>query len=65
MVYGNVDAADAWKLLPVNLHRRFTEVADKVRGVMQQLGQGPEVFGLIHADAHLSVVQKGHLRFRQ
>ena len=56
MVYGNVDAADAWKLLPVNLHRRFTEVADKVRGVMQQLDQGPEVFGLIHADAHLDNV---------
>ena len=53
MVYGNIDAADAWKLLPVNLHRRFAEVADKVGGVMQQLGQGPEVFGLIHADAHL------------
>ena len=56
MVYGNVDAADAWKLLPANLHRLFAAVADKVGGVMQQLGQGPDVFGLIHADAHLDNV---------
>ena len=53
MVYGNVDAADAWKLLPANLHRDFERVAQQVGSVMHQLGQGPDVFGLIHADAHL------------
>jgi Ser/Thr protein kinase RdoA (MazF antagonist) len=56
MVYGNVDAADAWKLLPANLHRAFERVAEDVGAVMQQLGQGPDVFGLVHADAHLDNV---------
>lgn len=56
MVYGNVAAADAWKLLPRNLQRDFAAVADEVGVVMQQLGQGPNVFGLIHADAHLDNV---------
>jgi Ser/Thr protein kinase RdoA (MazF antagonist) len=56
MVYGNVDAADAWKLLPANLHRGFATVADQLGDIMQQLGKGPDVFGLIHADAHLDNV---------
>lgn len=56
MVYGNVDAADAWTLLPANLQRDFERVAEDVSNVMRQLGQGPEVFGLIHADAHLDNV---------
>jgi Ser/Thr protein kinase RdoA (MazF antagonist) len=56
MVYGNVDAADAWKLLPANLQSGFERVADDVGAVMQQLGQGPDVFGLVHADAHLDNV---------
>ena len=56
MVYGNVDAADAWKLLPANLHRDFERVAEDVGAVMQRLGQDPGVFGLIHADAHLDNV---------
>jgi Ser/Thr protein kinase RdoA (MazF antagonist) len=61
MVYGSVDAADAWKLLPPNLHRDFERVAEDVGAVMQQLGQGPDVFGLIHADAHLdNVLFDGH-----
>jgi Ser/Thr protein kinase RdoA (MazF antagonist) len=61
MVYGNVDAADAWKLLPANLQRDFAAVADEVGDVMQRLGQGPNVFGLIHADAHLdNVLFDGH-----
>jgi Ser/Thr protein kinase RdoA (MazF antagonist) len=56
MVYGNVDAADAWKLLPANLRRDFATVAEKLGHVMQQLGEGENVFGLIHADAHLDNV---------
>ena len=56
MVYGNVEAADAWRLLPRNLRHDFEAVAEKVGDVMQQLGQGANVFGLIHADAHLDNV---------
>ena len=56
MVYGNVDAADAWTLLPANLQRDFERVAEELSNVMRQLGQGPDVFGLIHADAHLDNV---------
>jgi len=56
MVYGNVDAADAWTLLPANLQRDFERVAEEVSNVMGLLGQGPDVFGLIHADAHLDNV---------
>jgi Ser/Thr protein kinase RdoA (MazF antagonist) len=56
MVYGNVDAADAWRLLPGHLRDDFAKVAEKVGDVMQQLGRGANVFGLIHADAHLDNV---------
>ncbi len=56
LVYGSVDAADAWKLLPDGLRSDFERVADEVGAVMQQLGEGPDVFGLIHADAHLDNV---------
>ena len=56
LVYGTVDAADAWKLLPDRLRADFERVADDVGTVMQQLGEGPDVFGLIHADAHLDNV---------
>ena len=57
MVYGNVDAADAWRLLPGNVRQDFEAVAEKEGDVMQQLGQGANVFGLIHADAHLDNVR--------
>jgi Ser/Thr protein kinase RdoA (MazF antagonist) len=56
MVYGNVDAADAWQLVPTALRRQFARVADEVGAVMRTLGEGPSVFGLIHADAHLDNV---------
>ena len=56
MVYGNVDVSDAWALLPANLQRDFERVAEQVSNVMRQLGEGPDVFGLIHADAHLDNV---------
>ena len=56
MVYGSVDAVDARKLLPTHLHREFERVAQNVGSLMQQLGEGADVFGLIHADAHLDNV---------
>ncbi len=56
MVYGDVDAADAWTLLRPGLRQHAARVADEVGKVMQAWGEGPNVFGLIHADAHLDNV---------
>ena len=42
--------AEAWALLsPVN-REAFSFVAERVREVMEDWGQGPDVFGLIHGD---------------
>jgi Ser/Thr protein kinase RdoA (MazF antagonist) len=42
--------AEAWALLSP-LHRdAFSFVAERVRGIMDEWGQGPDVFGLIHGD---------------
>jgi Ser/Thr protein kinase RdoA (MazF antagonist) len=41
---------DVWSLLPVNRTDAFEAVARRVREVMEELGTGPRVFGLIHAD---------------
>ena len=56
MVFGNVAAADAWFWLPARLRGLFTRVAEQVGAVMEELGRGMDVFGLIHADAHLDNV---------
>jgi Ser/Thr protein kinase RdoA (MazF antagonist) len=56
MVYGNVDAADVWTLLPLELRDVCARVADDVGAVMLTLGDGANVFGLVHADAHLDNV---------
>ena len=53
MVYGGINAADAWDLLPDDLRRRFARVASGMRDVMTHLGEGADNFGLIHADLHL------------
>jgi len=53
MVYGGVNAADAWDLIPDDLRRRFDRVAARMRRVMAQLGDGADKVGLIHADLHL------------
>ena len=53
MVYGGVDAAAVWDLLPDDLRRKFARVASGMRGVMTNLGEGADSFGLIHADLHL------------
>jgi Ser/Thr protein kinase RdoA (MazF antagonist) len=41
---------DIWSLLPADRTDGFQEVARRVRIVMDELGTGPGVFGLIHAD---------------
>jgi Ser/Thr protein kinase RdoA (MazF antagonist) len=53
MVYGGIDAADVWDLLPSNLRRSFARVASDMRHIMAHLGEGADNFGLIHADLHL------------
>jgi Ser/Thr protein kinase RdoA (MazF antagonist) len=53
MVYGGINAAAVWDLLPDDLRRRFARVASGMRGVMTHLGEGADNFGLIHADLHL------------
>ena len=64
MVYGKVGAGEAWALLPPKLEGEFHRVADHVGGVMNELGDGPDAVGLIHADMHLSNVlfQAGEAR---
>jgi Ser/Thr protein kinase RdoA (MazF antagonist) len=53
MVYGGINAADAWDLIPADLRRRFDRVASGMQRVMTQLGDGADQVGLIHADLHL------------
>lgn len=42
--------AEAWALLSARHRAAFSFVAERVRGVMDEWGQGPDVFGLIHGD---------------
>ena len=53
MVYGGINAADVWDLIPGDLRRRFDQVASRMQRVMTQLGDGGDQVGLIHADLHL------------
>jgi Ser/Thr protein kinase RdoA (MazF antagonist) len=53
MVYGGINAADVWDLLPTKLRHMFDEVATIVGHRMDRLGTTSEAFGLIHADLHL------------
>ena len=43
---------EIWTSLPRPHARLFEAVAEKVREAMHELGDGPEAFGLIHADLH-------------
>lgn len=45
-----IPASEAWALLPRAYQGPFEIVARRVRQVMNELGQGPDVYGLIHAD---------------
>ncbi len=49
MVYGVTSAAECWRLLPVDLRRRFEDVGQRMSEVLPLLGPDR----LIHADLHL------------
>ena len=53
MVYGGINAAAVWDLLPAALRRRFDQVAARMERVMTRLGDDGSQAGLIHADLHL------------
>ena len=57
----NLAAAEVWALLPKPYAGRFRSVADQTRRVMDELSQGPDAFGLIHAD--LSLGEEGNVLF--
>lgn len=42
--------AEAWALLSPLNREAFSFVAERIREVMEEWGQGPDVFGLIHGD---------------
>jgi Ser/Thr protein kinase RdoA (MazF antagonist) len=46
-------ARDAWSLLPQAYIKPFNVVAGQVKQVMEELGKGREVYGLIHGDLGL------------
>lgn len=52
MVYGDRPGDEVWRLLPAQVRRRFDTVAERAAGVLAALGEGPDTFGLIHADLH-------------
>ena len=53
MEYGGINASQTWALIPDDLRRKFDQVASRVARLMTQLGDGPDMVGLIHADLHL------------
>lgn len=57
----NLAADRVWALLPEPRAGRFRAVADQARRVMDELGQGPDAFGLIHADLFLG--EEGNVLF--
>jgi Ser/Thr protein kinase RdoA (MazF antagonist) len=57
----NLPAAEVWALLPESNAGRFRAVADQARQVLDELGQGPDACGLLHAD--LSLGAEGNVLF--
>jgi len=51
-----LDSHDVWALLPPAYAEPSERVANQVRQVMHEPGQGPAVYGLIHADLHMGNV---------
>ncbi len=45
-----VPARTLWELVPQRYYRSFARVAHELGQVMDQWGEGPDVYGLIHAD---------------
>jgi Ser/Thr protein kinase RdoA (MazF antagonist) len=43
-------ASQTWPVLPQRYHAPFQAVGEQARQVMEAWGQGPDVYGLIHAD---------------
>lgn len=52
----NLSATKALARLPRPYHDTFHAAAHQLRQVMDELGQGPDAFGLIHADLHFGNV---------
>jgi len=52
----NLSGDEVWARLPHRYYKLFWAVAEKTRGVMHELGNGADAFGLIHADLHLGNV---------
>lgn len=48
----DVSPQEIWTSLPRPYAELFEVVAERVRQAMHELGDGPDVFGLIHADLH-------------
>jgi Ser/Thr protein kinase RdoA (MazF antagonist) len=51
----DVPAALIWVAIPDRFREPFETVTDEVKRVMAELGKGPDVYGLIHADLCLDV----------
>ena len=49
----NLAASEVWELLPKPYYAPFKTVANQVRQVMDEWGEGVDAFGLIHADLSL------------
>jgi len=49
----NLAASEVWDLLPQPTYASFKTVADQVRQVMDEWGEGADAFDLIHADLSL------------
>jgi Ser/Thr protein kinase RdoA (MazF antagonist) len=49
----NLSAKEVWALVPSPYDELFAVVADRARQLFAELGQGSDVFGLIHADLFL------------
>ncbi|MDA0770920.1 MAG: phosphotransferase [Chloroflexi bacterium] len=47
-----VSPQETWSSLPSPYARLFHDMGERVRQAMEELGFGPDVFGLIHADLH-------------
>jgi Ser/Thr protein kinase RdoA (MazF antagonist) len=57
----NLAANEVWELLPQPYYAPFSTVANQVRQVMDEWGNGIDAFGLIHAD--LSLGEEGNVVF--
>jgi Ser/Thr protein kinase RdoA (MazF antagonist) len=47
---GGIPSSEAWSLLPPEYVEPFEMISRKVKQVMDKLGKGPDVYGLIHGD---------------